>query len=336
MKIFGLRTVSDWVKALLTLIGVVLFVYLLRRTGLKTIGSNLASFGPWFLATCSLGATFFLFQAASWWVILRSFFQPVAFWALFRIKIISSAFNLVLPSASLGGDAMRAFMIREHIRLQDGIPSVLFDKTIEFVASLIFLISGLVLGLLTLRLPKSLVIPVAISLAITAACTFFLIFVQKTGVTKALMTVGRFIPGGKAWALRNASQFRTLDETLSLLYSRSNTRALIPIGLNVLSRLAGVAEVMIIMAVLKAPLSFIQALLVSTVITVGNTVFFVLPGQWGVMEGVSILVIRSLGFPAGVGLSLSIIRRIRTLIFAGLGLLLFALEKRKSAEPGPS
>ncbi len=200
MKVFGLKTVRDWVKALLTLVGVVLFVYLLRRTGLKTIGSNLASFGPWFLATCSLGATFFLFQAAGWWVILKSFFQPAAFWALFRIKIISSAFNLVLPSASLGGDAMRAFMIREHVPLKDGIPSVLFDKTIEFVASLIFLISGFVLGLLTLRLPKSLIIPVVISLAITAACTFFLIFVQKTGVTKALMTVGRFIPGGKAWA----------------------------------------------------------------------------------------------------------------------------------------
>jgi hypothetical protein len=54
------------------------------------------------------------------------------------------------------------------------------------------------------------------------------------------------------------------------------------------------------------------------------------------MEGVYIMVLRSMGFPAAIGLSLSIIRRIRTLIFAGLGLALFALEKRRSSGRGAS
>lgn len=336
MKAFGLKTARDWIKAVLTVIGIVLFVYLVRRTGLRTLETNLVRFGPWFLVTCSLGGSFFFFQAAGWWMIMEFFFQRIPLSHLLRIKIVSSAFNLVLPSASLGGDAMRAFMIQEHVPLKDGIPSVLFDKTIEFVASLIFLVSGLILGLLSLRLPTALTIPVIISLFFTASGTFLFILMQKAGVTKTLMKLGRFIPGAKGWAGKNETQLRALDETLSLLYSRSNTKALIPIGLNVLSRMAGVVEVMVIMAVLKAPLSFVQALLVSTVVTVGNTVFFVLPGQWGVMEGVYIMVLRSMGFPAAIGLSLSIIRRIRTLIFAGLGLALFALEKRRSSGRGAS
>jgi uncharacterized membrane protein YbhN (UPF0104 family) len=93
---------------------------------------------------------------------------------------------------------------------------------------------------------------------------------------------------------------------------------------------------MIIMAVLKAPVNFIQALFISTVATAGNSAFFLLPGQWGVMEGVFMFVIQSLGYPAAVGLSLSVIKRIRKLLFTGLGLLLFASLKRKSVEGGDS
>jgi uncharacterized membrane protein YbhN (UPF0104 family) len=332
MKIISLKTPRDWIKAVLTAVGVLLFVYLIRRIGLKTIEANVSRFGPWFLLTCSLGASFFFFQAASWWLIQKSFFGQVALSRLYRIKIISAAFNLVLPSASLGGDAMRAFMIQEHVPLRDGIPSVLFDKTIEFVGSLLFLIGGFVLGLLTLHLPKTLTIPVIISLGVTTASTFLLVLVQRIGVTKTLMKLGRFIPGSGSWIGKWESKSRTFDETLRPLYTRSNTKALLPIGLQILGRLAGVVEVIIIMAVLKARLSFIKALFVCTVVTVGNTVFFAFPGQWGVMEGISIMVLQSMGYPAAIGLSLSIIRRIRTIFFAGLGLMLFASGKKKSPE----
>jgi hypothetical protein len=146
------------------------------------------------------------------------------------------------------------------------------------------------------------------------------------------MTVGRWIPGAAGWFRKSESQFLALDQNLRLLYTRSNTKALIPLGFYILCRLAGIFEVVLIMAVLKTPMNFIQALFVCTVVTVGNTVFFALPGQWGVMEGISIVVVKSMGYPGAAGLSLSVIRRIRSLFFAGLGLLLFTLGKKKSTE----
>jgi hypothetical protein len=71
----------------------------------------------------------------------------------------------------------------------------------------------------------------------------------------------------------------------------------------------------------------VQALFISTSVTVGNTVFFLLPGQWGVMESVHILVVQSLGYPPAVGLSLAIIRRIRRLVIVGVALMLFASKR---------
>jgi uncharacterized protein (TIRG00374 family) len=326
-----LRSPRSWVKAGLTGVGVLLFLYLIRRIGLRTLEANLARFGPWFLLTSLIAAGWFLCQAGAWWFIQDAFFQRVPFGLLFRIKIISDTFNLILPSASLGGDAMRAFMLKEDVPLRDGIPSVLFDKTIEFIGSLIFLISGLFLGLISLHLPRTLTISVAISLAVMAVGTALIVIVQKRGLTLTLMNLGRLFHRAKGWALKHEGQFAAMDESFRLLYSRSNTRAVLPIALQVLARLIGAVEVMVILAVLKAPVSFIQALFISTVVTAGNFVFFILPGQWGVMEGVHVIVVQSLGYPAAIGLSLSVIRRIRKLLFAGLGLLLFASLKKRSS-----
>lgn len=326
----NLRSPRSWVKGILTAVGVLLFFYLVRRIGFKTVGANLSRFGPWFILTSLLAAGWLYCQSVAWWLIQKGFFRRVPLALLYRIKVISGAFNLVLPSASLGGDAMRAFMIKKNVPLKEGVPSVLFDKTLEFIASTFFLTCGFLLGLITLRLPKTLTIPVIVSLGITASGTVLLILVQKIGVRKTLGKLCARIPGARGWIEKRESHLEALDQNLRLLYTRSSRKAILPFILQVLGRLLGTVEVLIILAVLRAPVNFIQAFFICTVVTVGNSIFFILPGQWGVMESIHILVLQSLGYPAAIGLSLSVIRRIRSLLFVGLGLILFAAGKRKS------
>ena len=317
------------VKTILGALGVLIFLYLVRRVGLGALASNVKRFGPWFVATFCVALSWLFCQSLAWWLIQKAYFQKVTLGTLFRVRIIGDSFNLILPSANLGGDALRAFMIRGDVPLKDGVPSVLFDKTMEFVGSLVFLIGGLLVGLYALRLPAKLVIPVSISLGITAVMVALFVFAQKRGLVATLAQLGRISPRLAAWAAKRESNLQAIDKSFRLLYTRSNTMAFLPLALQVVSRLLGVAEVMIIMAVLKVPMGFVKALFISTVITAGNTAFFVLPGQWGVTEGLSILVLQSLGYPAAAGLSLAVIRRIRKLMTTGLGLVLFAAEKKK-------
>ena len=323
------RSRKGWIKVILTAIGVLLFFYLIRRIGLETLGANLVRFGPWFFLTCSLAAAWLYCQAWAWWLIQKAFFQQVPLRLLYRIKIITAALNLVLPAASLGGEAMRAFLVKKHIPLREGIPSVLFDKTIEFIGSLVFLTGGFLLGLASLRLPATLTIPMIVSLGITAAGILLFIVMQKRGVTKTLTRLTGLVPKARGWIQKHEFQLQILDQNLRVLYARSNHRAIPPIAIQVLGRLLGAIEVVIIMAVLKSPVTFIQAIVICTVVTMGNSVFFILPGHWGVMESLHILVLQSMGYPAAIGLSLSVIRRIRNTIFVGLGLVLFSLGKRR-------
>ena len=320
---------GKWIKAALCAVGLLLFLYLVRRIGLQTLWTNLSRFGPWFLLTCLLAAVWLFFQAGAWYLVQNAFFQRVPLISLFRIKIISDALNMLLPLASLGGDAVRAFLIKKDVPLREGIPGVLFDKTIEFVAATLFLMSGFLLALIFIPLPGTLMIPVIVCLGITIVGVVLLVFFQMQGVYRTLVKLAGFIPKVRGWIQSRESQFLAMDQNLRLLYTCSKAKIGFALGLHILARIAGLVEVMVILAVLKAPVNFVQALFISTVVTAGNSLFFLLPGQWGVMESSHILVVQSLGYPAAIGLSLSIIRRIRKLAFVGLGLIFFASGKRK-------
>jgi uncharacterized membrane protein YbhN (UPF0104 family) len=106
------------------------------------------------------------------------------------------------------------------------------------------------------------------------------------------------------------------------------------VGLHFAARVLGAAEVYVIVRVLNAGVSALQSLFLSTGVTIINTAFFVVPGQFGVMETAHVLVLQSLGFPAALGLSIGVIRRIRKLVTSGLGLILYAAQKPGAPEPG--
>jgi len=52
-----------------------------------------------------------------------------------------------------------------------------------------------------------------------------------------------------------------------------------------------------------------------------NAVFVFIPGQFGAAEGTNALIVESLGFPAAVGVTLSLMRRVRAYLVASVGLL---------------
>ena len=315
-------------KTLLGGVGLLLFAYLILRIGIGTVLESVSRFGVWFAAILFLGACWLFFQACAWSIIQNAYFQKVPFFRLYRIRIISDALNILLPSASLGGDAARAYMLKGNVPLKEGIPGVLFDKTIEFVATAIFLAAGLLLGAVFIRIPEGLLVPTLVCLAIAAIGLILLMFFSVRGFYGIVLRLSGVIPKVRRWVLNREEQLRALDRNLRLLYARANLKTAAALGLHILARLIGVVEVLIILRVLGVPAGFVQAWFISAVVIISNTIFFILPGQWGITESASMLVLKSLGHPAAVGLSLSVIRRIRKLAFVCLALIFFMSENK--------
>jgi uncharacterized membrane protein YbhN (UPF0104 family) len=315
-------------KMLLGGVGLLLFAYLILRIGIGAVLESVSRFGAWFAAILFAGACWLFFQACAWTIIQNAYFQKVPFFRLFRVRIISDALNILLPSASLGGEAARPYLIKGNVPLKEGIPSVLFDKTVEFVATAIFLAVGLLLGAVFIRIPEGLLAPTLICLAITTVGLVLLIFFSVRGFYGIVLKISGLLSKAQRWVLNREEQLRALDGNLRLLYARANLKTAAALGLHILARLTGVLEVLIILRVLGVPADYVQAWFITAVVVISNTIFFILPGQWGIMESASMLVLKSLGHPAAIGLSLSVIRRIRKLAFVCLALIFFMSEKK--------
>jgi hypothetical protein len=155
-----------------------------------------------------------------------------------------------------------------------------------------------------------------------------LIFFSVSGFYGIVLRISGVIPKVRRWVLNREEQAKALDGNLRLLYARANLKTAAALGLHILARLTGVVEIWLILKVLGVPADYVQAWFIASVVVISNTIFFILPGQWGITESAGMLVLKSLGHPAAIGLTLSVIRRIRKLAFVCLALVFFMSEKK--------
>ena len=183
-----------WIEVALTAAGGLLLVSLVRRIGLAVLWANISSFGSWFLVTGAIAGGWLWFQAAAWWFVQKRVCAGARLLPLWRAKIISDGFNLILPWAGMGGEAMRPFLAQAHVPLSQGIPAVVFDKTIDFAASVVFLAPVLLLGLLTISLPRAVTVAAVISLVTTVVAIGLLVAGLRNGLTGLLLGAAKVVP----------------------------------------------------------------------------------------------------------------------------------------------
>jgi len=314
-------------RGLLTGAGVGVFLFLIFRMGWRTILDNIAHFGGWFAVILLVQMGWVALQAASWYIVQNSVSQRAPFLFFVRIKIISDTMNTVLPTANLGGDAMRAYLIKPRIPLKEGVAGILVDKTVESIAGTLFMACGILITILFFPMPRQLMTAALICLPVLLAAIALLIFFQFRGFYRSAMSVFGWIPALRRLLLKKEDLLRILDENLRRLYLQGGAMVPLAVGLHFLARLVGVLEVLIVLRVMHQPVGFLGSWFISAAVTMANTVLFIVPGHWGVQEGMYVLVLKTMYFSGSAGLSLAVIRRIRRVFLLGFGLWLLHLEK---------
>lgn len=319
-------------RDLLTLAGLAVFFFLIHRMGWRTILGNVTRFGGWFAVVMLLQLVWLVLQAWAWSIIQNSLFRRAPLLFFVRIKIIADTLNTVLPTANLGGDAMRAYLIKPYIPLKEGIAGVLVDKTFEFAAGMLFMACGVLTAFFLFHVPTALLVPAVICLLVLVVGIALLVFFQLRGFYRSALRLFGWIPSVRRLLRRKEEQLGVLDRNMRLFYQRGGWKILLVAGLHFLARLVGVLEVLIVLWVLLVPVDFFGALFISAAVVISNTIFFIVPGEWGVQEGVHVLALKIMKVGGSVGLSLGIIRRIRRLFFMSIGMFLFYLDKQ--SRPG--
>lgn len=253
----------------------------------------------------------------------------VPFATLFSARLAGEALNLTTPTASVGGDAVKAWLVRHHVSTSEGFTSVIVAKTTITAAQGLLLLVGLPCAWLLLPHDSPLLRAMAWLLALEVLAVAGFVLAQTRGV----LAGGGRVLGRFRFAARLAGSLGRVDHSLAHFYRRQPVRLSLSILFHFLGWLAGALEVWLILNLLGIEVSLLTATLIEAFSTSIRFATFMVPASLGALEGGHIALFAALGLGAAAGMSFSIVRRLREATWIGIGFL--ALAAYRGLAPGP-
>ena len=303
--------------------GAALFTLLLIRQGVPHVIAAFASAGWWIAAVAiyHLAVPVFL-DAIAWWALFPKS-ERLSLWQLFLMRWIGESVSTLVPSAAVGGD-----MVRARLAAINGAPlpiaasTVLVDLTLGVFTQAAFTVLGVVL-LVGATGQKNFVRPTLVGTFIGVLGVLGFYFVQRLGMFRFLAKIIARMANSPEWqSLVQGGE--TLDQTVRALYARRKA-VFACCAWTILSLVLGSGEIWIALYALDLHATFVNALILQSVVLTIRSAAFAVPGGLGVQEGGYLFVGNLLGIPGDVAFALSLIARVRELALGIPGLICWQL-----------
>lgn len=265
-----------------------------------------------------------------WAVLLPG--RRVGWTALTGARLAGEAINLATPTASVGGEPLKAYLLRDQLPLDVGLASVVVDKTSVVIGQTMLVAGGLGLALTALGPPHDLIIAMAVLLMIQAAGVSGFVWVQLRGGVGGL---GRILERlGLGAAERYQDLLRRVDRRLLDLYRQEWSCVLASTLLHAGAWAIGGLEIYVVLRLAGIPTDLTTCLVLEAVGAAIRFLSFMIPGSLGALEGGSVVAFTALGLPGAAGLSVSLIRRVREATWAVIGVAALAVFKARPGDAG--
>lgn len=306
------------VRALLLVLGTVLFAALLIRVGPDRVGSLFAQMS-WYLALIvvfPIGLMTTLDTLGWRFAFAR---DAVPFRSLLAARLAGEAFNMTTPTASVGGEAVKAWFIRPYVPLAESLPSVVIAKTTITVAQALYLATGLVVAMTVLPRTSTLLQIMQWLLGLETLGVGGFVAVQVFGLLGAggrmLQRLGLLAPTGGAQLMGQ------MDTALARFYRGQPGRLVLSVTCHYLGWVLGGLEAYLILWALGLPVSLATAVLIDTFGSGVGFAAFLVPARLGAAEAGQVAVFMALGLGAPAGLTFALAQRVREAIWTGIGFL---------------
>ena len=309
---------------------------------------HLCHAGYWLIPIIGIWVVVYWLNALAWQSMIEGNIggkAPVSFWRIYRLTITGYALNYATPVGGLGGEPYRIMELSKDIDNQHATSSVILYAMMHFCAHFwfwfisIFIYLGLVLiG----DLPISTAIGIILGIIVVFCLTAFYIISRgyKNGLVKYVLGVLSRLPGMKRWTLkfwaRHSEAIKNIDEQIAALYAQDTKAFYKSLILEYLSRVVQSSEVMFMLLLFGIDcggglggltLTFLHSILIVSFTTLFANLIGFLPMQLGVQEGGFVLSIAALGLSAALGIFVSIICRVREIIWIIIGIGLMKMKE---------
>jgi len=309
---------------------------------------HLCHAGYWLVPIVGIWIFVYGINALSWYSIIKSDTvggKHVGFWRIYKLTITGYALNYATPVGGLGGEPYRIMELSKDIDKQHATSSVILYAMMHIFAhfwlwftSIFFYLALAIVGDLPMTTTVSIVLAVIFVVCILAFWLFSRGY-RKGLVCRAVRWIGK-IPGLKKWSLRiqenHAEALHNVDEQIAALHLQDKRTFCVSFLLEYLSRIVQSLEIFFMLLLFGIDcgggatglfLTFFHSILILAFTTLFANIIGFLPMQLGVQEGGFVLSIAAMGLSAAVGIFVSIICRVREIIWILIGLLLMKTDK---------
>lgn len=306
-----------------------MFVYFIIRANpseLLRIVSRLSPIGIMLLIL--LRFLFWVIRTVSWRLVLtRCSRDHVSFSTLFWAELAGHAMGYFTPSAKLGGDAIRAMMI-SPVPKNQALASVVIDKTIELIATILMMSLGLFITLVRIHMAATQRI-VFLSLTALMALFIFVFFrKQKKGLFIWILdSLKKLRIKSKYFELKRERLIET-DKIIADFYSRHRRPFLNSFILYISMIMLWVVEMHLSFLFLgMREITLLKSFLITTLGIVANIVP-VIPAGIGIYDLSYLPIFAIFRIPLKFGIAVILLRRLLNLLLAVIGLI--PMLRRKS------
>ena len=315
------RTVPQIISLVAIVTGVVLFVVTMlgidrtqtinevRRLGLALPLVLLPSIG------------WHLLRAAGWYVSFPADARP-SYWRVFRVRLAADGVGY-FTIRGVASEPLRVVLLMGHVSPVVSAAATVMERTAMGIMSVVGV------GLFAAFAVSSNLLPAAWEgvfrgIAITAAVVLFLslLFLLRSG--RYFGPLVESVHGRTGWRWAGGRTVRAISavEDLFLKLARTDQRRIwILVGLSVACYWLMAVEVFMVFWAIGQPISLWVGTIVETFTRSASVAGGAIPGNLGALEASNVAVVNALGL-AGGG-TLALFRRVRSLLFAALGLALY-------------
>ena len=308
--------------------GAALFTALLIRQGAPHVIAAFASAGWWIAAVAiyHLFVPVFL-DALAWWALFPKS-ERLSLWQLFWMRWIGESVSTLVPSATVGGDVVRARLAALHgTPIPTAAASVLVDITLGVFVQIVFTLLGLGL-IVSATGQQGFIGPTLIGAIIGVLAIVGFYVVQRLGMFRFIGKMISRLANAEDWHSLVHSGHR-LDQAIRSLYAR-RAGVIGCCAATGISLLLGSGEIWIALHALGLQATIVNAVILQSMVLAIRSAVFPVPGALGAQEGGYVVVGSLLGIPGDAAFALSLISRVRELILGIPGLVVWQfIEARR-------
>jgi phosphatidylglycerophosphate synthase len=305
------------------ILGILLFLHLIHRTGPAMLLASMGALGWGLALVITWGGVAHLLKTWAWRLTLLDGKYKVPFARMLGLRLSSEAAGQFGGLAQLFGEGLRVSLLGPAIPLKHGIASVTIDRVLFVVSAAVVTLLGLSAVVMVLPLPHKIIF-----YAIVFACLllgFVLLSAIAIGNRWPLFSqtgefVGR-IRYLKPFIDRKRALIHSVEEGLLDFYHHTPKAFWASLLLNLASHAAAIVEVYLILRLMGAKLTLFGAFAIESLTKLVNIAGTFNPGNIGTYEGGNMLITKMFGLTAAAGLTLAFARRLRALFWAGVGIL---------------